>query len=113
MRSFAGLELNAIADETTILNFRHLLERHALTTAVFVAVADHRRAKGELLRGGPIVDANQGKSIMVISIRAHGAAASHAHRPSTTWDQGTADDLAISRHAEARIRTARAAAKRS
>ena len=30
MRAFAGLELgrDAISDETTILNFRHLLERH-------------------------------------------------------------------------------------
>ena len=33
MRAFAGLELgrDAIPDETTILNFRHLLERHELT----------------------------------------------------------------------------------
>src|SRR6478736_5168368 len=32
MRAFAGLELgrDAIPDETTILNFRHLLERHEL-----------------------------------------------------------------------------------
>jgi hypothetical protein len=34
MRTFAGLELgrDTIPDETTILNFRHLLERHELTT---------------------------------------------------------------------------------
>jgi hypothetical protein len=33
MRAFCGLELgcDAIPDETTILNFRHLLERHELT----------------------------------------------------------------------------------
>ena len=33
MRGFAGLELgdDRIPDETTILNFRHLLEQHALT----------------------------------------------------------------------------------
>ena len=37
MRAFTGLELgrDAIPDETTILNFRHLLERHELTKAVF------------------------------------------------------------------------------
>lgn len=37
MRAFAGLELgrDAIPDETTILNFRHLLERHELTKAIF------------------------------------------------------------------------------
>jgi transposase, IS5 family len=59
MRTFAGLELgrDAIPDETTILNFRHLLERHDLTKAIFAAVAAHLQAKGELLRGGTIVDA--------------------------------------------------------
>ena len=59
MRAFAGLELgrDAIPDETTILNFRHLLERHELTKAIFAAVAEHLAAKGELLRGGTIVDA--------------------------------------------------------
>jgi IS5 family transposase len=56
---FAGLELgrDAIPDETTILNFRHLLERHDLTKAIFESVAEHLAAKGELLRGGTIVDA--------------------------------------------------------
>ena len=59
MRAFAGLELgrDAIPDETTILNFRHLLERHDLTKAVFAAVAGHLEARGALLRGGTIVDA--------------------------------------------------------
>ena len=59
MRTFAGLELGRddIPDETTILNFRHLLERHDLTKAVFAAVAEHLEARGALLRGGTIVDA--------------------------------------------------------
>ena len=59
MRAFCGLELgrDAIPDETTILNFRHLLERHDLTKAVFAAVAGHLQARGALLRGGTIVDA--------------------------------------------------------
>ena len=59
MRAFCGLELgrNEIPDETTILNFRHLLERHDLTKAIFSAVAKHLEAKGEMLRGGTIVDA--------------------------------------------------------
>ena len=59
MRAFVGLELgrDAIPDETTILNFRHLLERHDLTKAIFEGVAEHLAAKGELLRGGTIVDA--------------------------------------------------------
>ena len=59
MRSFCGLELgrDAIPDETTILNFRHLLEAHDLTKAIFAAVAEHLEARGEMLRGGTIVDA--------------------------------------------------------
>jgi IS5 family transposase len=59
MRAFAGLELglDAIPDETTILNFRHLLERHELTKALFEAVAEHLEDKGALLRGGTIMDA--------------------------------------------------------
>jgi IS5 family transposase len=59
MRAFCGLELghDTIPDETTILNFRHLLERHDLTKAVFEAVAEHLEARGEMLRGGTIVDA--------------------------------------------------------
>ena len=54
MRAFAGLELGRddIPDETTILNFRHLLERHDLTKAVFAAVAEHLEARGAMLRGG-------------------------------------------------------------
>ena len=59
MRAFVGLELgrDAIPDETTILNFRHLLERYDLTKAVFTAVAEHLEARGALLRGGTIMDA--------------------------------------------------------
>ena len=40
MRRFCGIELgdNAVPDETTILNFRRLLERHRLTEAIFKSV---------------------------------------------------------------------------
>ena len=59
MRAFAGLELgrDAIPDETTILNFRHLLESNDLTKAIFEAVSAHLEDKGALLRGGTIMDA--------------------------------------------------------
>jgi len=59
MRRFAGLELgdDAIPDETTILNFRHLLERHELTRAVFDEINAYLREKGILLREGTLVDA--------------------------------------------------------
>jgi IS5 family transposase len=59
MRRFAGLSLarGAVPDETTILNFRHLLERHGLTREIFEAVKEHLEASGLLLRQGTIVDA--------------------------------------------------------
>ena len=59
MRQFAGLSLarGAVPDETTILNFRHLLERHDLARAIFEAVKAHLQAAGLLLRQGTIVDA--------------------------------------------------------
>lgn len=58
MRAFACPELGLDAiPETTILNFRHLLERHDLTKAIFATVAEHLATKGAFLRGGTIVDA--------------------------------------------------------
>lgn len=59
MRRFVGLELgeDAIPDETTTLNFRHLLEEHNLTGAVFEAVKAYLCEQGLLLSGGSIVDA--------------------------------------------------------
>ena len=59
MRRFAGIELgdDRIPDETTILNFRHLLERHGLTEAIFADVTAHLADKGITLRSGTLVDA--------------------------------------------------------
>jgi len=59
MRDFAGLDLaqDAIPDETTILNFRHLLERHNLTEALFEAVSGYLEEQSLLMRGGTIMDA--------------------------------------------------------
>jgi IS5 family transposase len=59
MRRFAGIELgdDRIPDETTILNFRHLLERHGLTEALFAEVNAHLADKGITLRSGTLVDA--------------------------------------------------------
>jgi IS5 family transposase len=59
MRRFAGLELggDAIPDEATIMNFRHLLEEHHLTSAVFEPVKACLGEQGLLLSGGGIVDA--------------------------------------------------------
>ena len=59
MRRFAGIELgdDRIPDETTILNFRHLLERHGLTEAIFAEVNGLLADKGITLRSGTLVDA--------------------------------------------------------
>jgi IS5 family transposase len=59
MRRFAGIELgdDRIPDETTILNFRHLLERQGLTAAIFAEVNAHLADKGITLRSGTLVDA--------------------------------------------------------
>jgi IS5 family transposase len=59
MRRFARVELgdDKIPDESTILRFRHLLERHRLTEAIFEAVKDLLTQRRLLLRAGTIVDA--------------------------------------------------------
>jgi IS5 family transposase len=58
MRRFAGLRLSdRLPDETTILNFRHLLERHNLGKKLFDEVNRHLRSEGLTLREGSIVDA--------------------------------------------------------
>lgn len=59
MRHFAGIELgdNRIPNETTILNFRHLLERHGRTEAIFADVNAHLSDKGITLRSGTMIDA--------------------------------------------------------
>ncbi len=59
MRRFAGIELGdqAVPDETTILNFRRLLECHRLTEAIFQEVNRLLSAKHLLLKSGTLVDA--------------------------------------------------------
>jgi IS5 family transposase len=59
MRRFAKVELgeDGIPDESTILRFRHLLEKHHLTEAIFEAVKDLLVEHGLLPRSGTIVDA--------------------------------------------------------
>ena len=59
MRRFAGIALEAdtVPDETTILHFRHLLEKHELTKKIFEQTQHYLTEKGLLLREGTIVDA--------------------------------------------------------
>ena len=59
LRGFAGIDLNRdpVPDATTVLHFRHWLERHGLTKAVFEEVAAMLAERGLLMRQGTIVDA--------------------------------------------------------
>ncbi|MFM2006952.1 MAG: hypothetical protein RLZZ09_2607 [Pseudomonadota bacterium] len=59
LRRFARLDLadDTLPDETTILNFRHLLERHELTAKLMNTINDVLDGQGLLLKGGTMVDA--------------------------------------------------------
>ena len=59
VRRFVGLKLTEpLPDETTILHFRHLLEKHQLGQGVFEEIKAHLESKGLRLREGTIVDAS-------------------------------------------------------
>ena len=59
IRRFVGVELGeeAIPDESTILRFRHLLEKHQLTEGIFEEIKSLLEEKRLLLKTGTIVDA--------------------------------------------------------
>jgi transposase, IS5 family len=58
-REFCRIDLGrqGVPDATTLLNFRHLLERHELGAAIFARVGELLVANGLKLSGGTIVDA--------------------------------------------------------
>jgi IS5 family transposase len=58
LRNFAGLKLSEpIPDETTILNFRHMLEEYDLAEDILKQINALLARKGLLLKRGSIVDA--------------------------------------------------------
>lgn len=57
LRQFAGLNLERIPDETTILNFRRLLEKHELAAGILAVINGYLGECGLSLRQGTIVDA--------------------------------------------------------
>jgi IS5 family transposase len=59
LRGFAGIALNCdpIPDATTVLHFRHWLERHDLAKGLFDEVCAMLEERGLLMRQGTIVDA--------------------------------------------------------
>ena len=59
VRRFAGLRLSgSLPDETTILNFRHLLETQGLGMGLFEEINTHLASLGHRLKTGTIVDAS-------------------------------------------------------
>src|SRR5215208_1881572 len=59
LRGFAGIELNRdpVPDATTLLHFRHWLERHDLSRVLFDEIGAVLEERGLLMRQGTIVDA--------------------------------------------------------
>lgn len=59
IRGFVGIYLThaSAPDATTLLKFRHLLEKHNLTRRIFDEINWHRARKGLMMREGTIVDA--------------------------------------------------------
>lgn len=58
VRRFVGLRLSkAIPDESTILHFRHLLERQRLGQGLFEEIKGYLAQQGVMLKQGTIVDA--------------------------------------------------------
>ena len=59
MRRFVGIELgvDTVPDESTILRFRRLIEKHDLGAAIFTEIGSLLEEKGLLLKQGTIVDA--------------------------------------------------------
>lgn len=59
MRRFAKLELveDALPDETTVLKFRRLLEKHSLTARLLQVIQAVLAERGAMLKGGTMVDA--------------------------------------------------------
>jgi len=57
MRKFTGLSLERIPDETTILNFRHLLEKHKLGEKIFKQIGKLLEENSLILKEGIAVDA--------------------------------------------------------
>jgi len=57
-REFAGLGWDSrLPDESTILRFRHLLEKHKLAEQILATVNDLLQGKGLMLKAGTVVDA--------------------------------------------------------
>jgi len=59
MRTFSGIDLSveSVPDATTVLKFRHLLEKHNLTQSIFDAIGTLLKERQLIMREGTVVDA--------------------------------------------------------
>lgn len=59
-QKFLQLDLlcETVPDETSILNFRHFLEEHRLSTLLFKEITKHLEEQGYIMRKGTLVDAS-------------------------------------------------------
>ena len=59
MRRFVGLDFfeKQVPDATTLLKFRHLLEKHQIGEQIFKAINGFLEVNGCMMRGGTILDA--------------------------------------------------------
>ena len=59
MRSFLGINFmtEQVPDATTLLKFRHLLEKHNIGEKIFTDIRNRLEESGLLMHGGTIVDA--------------------------------------------------------
>lgn len=59
MRKFMGINFmeGKAPDATTLLHFRHLMEKHNLSQQLFEAINHELEASGQIMRGGSILDA--------------------------------------------------------
>ena len=69
LRGFAGIDLTvaAVPEETTILNFRHWLEQHELSQALFAEVSAMLEERGLLMRQGTIPGSSPGTDATIIA----------------------------------------------
>ena len=81
MRRFLGLDFTVeqVPDATTLLHFRHLLERHELGRKLLESQAEMFEEQGWIMRGGSIVDAT------IIAVPSSTKNADGARDPEMLW----------------------------
>ncbi len=95
MRSFLGINFmtEQVPDATTLLKFRHLLEKHNIGEKIFTDIRDRLEESGLLMHGGTIVDAT-----IIICSQFHekpyrnprsGDASDEEGESVVSWDEGS------------------------